>query len=209
MEADLKLRTFWNRGRGTGIRFPDTPNVDYDTVDLEVEQNLSLPHSNTMIVGANYRRNQFESRIFTPGLLVQDLWAIFFQNEWKPGERFTVIASARLDRHPLTKLNFSPRGSLIYTAHENHRFRLSAGSSFRNPTFTENHLDLIQSFPNPDVDFPDPPYTTIEENTVGSRNVKAERIVMGEVAYSNRLGRVKNRLVGFLYELKDILAGLL
>lgn len=182
-----KFRIFWNRGRATGRKFPGTPNIDFDTFDIEVEQHLALPHNNTMIAGASVRKNYFRSNIFSGNTLTQDLWAIFVQNEWKPTDTFTAILSGRLDRHPFTGINASPGGSIIYSPVPGHTFRLSGGTSFRNPTFTENFLNLTAG-----------PITFL-----GNQGADSEKIATGEIAYSQRFERVKNRLIVFLYEIRD------
>jgi|CXWL01.1.fsa_nt_gi iron complex outermembrane receptor protein len=195
-----RLRGYWNRSRYKALQFLafQEPNVDYDTYDVNLEQSLDLPLANTLVVGGTYRRNQMRSRMLSPGLLTQDLWGLFFEDQWKPIDHWTVVGSGRLDRHPFTPLIFSPRGSLIFDPVPEHVFRVSAGKSFRTPTLIENSLDLTQII---DVGFG----ATVNTHTSGNRVLKPETMEMYEIAYNGTFGSLRTKAVGFKYKLKDII----
>src|SRR5262249_2893483 len=147
---DTQLRTYWNHGRTTPEEFdPLALNgiqhsfIDFDSYDAELKQFLSLPWRNELVLGADYRKNTSRSSTFPPGLLAsQDLWALFMDKTWQIAEPWTLNASARVDRHPFTPLQFSPRGSLMWTPVPEQVFRVSGGTSFRQPTLLENYLDV-------------------------------------------------------------------
>src|SRR6185436_13722203 len=73
--------------------------------------------------------------------------AAFVQDEWRPARPLRLLASYRVDRHPLLDggqpgLAHSPRVSAIFIPFEGHSFRASGASAFREPTFLESYLDL-------------------------------------------------------------------
>lgn len=200
---DSRARFFWNRSRLEARDFAalQSPNMDYDTYDLTLDRVFDLPFAHSLVAGGGYRKNTLRSRIFQPGLLEQDLWALFLEDQWEAGENWTAVASARLDRHPLAPLNFSPRGSLIYSRSSRHVFRFSAGTSFRNPTLLENYLNLVRSDPSTTA-----PFTTQETTLSGSPNLNSERIALFELSHAGAFERVKTRVAAFHYRLADVIA---
>ncbi len=72
-------------------------------------------------------------------------FALFIQEDARAG-RLGLVGSLRMDRHPLVPVSqtLSPRGALIARLWPKTSLRLSAGTSFRSPTFLESYLDLPQ-----------------------------------------------------------------
>lgn len=200
--GESRLRLFWNRGRAVARDFNvlQGPNLDYDTYDATLDRSFSLPGSQRLTVGGGYRRNEIRSKIFRPGLIQQDLWALFFEDEWRPLERWTLVASGRFDDHPSTPWIFSPRGSVIFSPLPEQALRFSAGSAFRNPTLLENYLLFTNSSPAPN-----PPFSSVETTFTGNRSLDPERMNMVELSYSGRWSRLKASVALFHYELKDLI----
>ncbi len=207
VQGDTRVRAFWNSSRlvARDLLALQNPNLDYDTYDATIERSIDLPRDNSLVVGGNYRKNAIRSSIFAPGLLQQDLWALFFEDQWKAAERWTVVASGRADRHPLAGTVFSPRAAVIYDPSPRHLFRLSAGTSFRNPTLLENYVQFSQTFPNPNTST-NPPFAFIRATTTGNPDLSPEKMTMVELAHEGRFGRLKTTAVAFHYKLKDILS---
>lgn len=203
------LRFFWNRGRTVFRNFQtfDEPNLDYDTYDVNLERTVRLPLHNRLVVGSSYRLNTTRSTAFEPGLRKQHLWALFFENVWKPAHRWKVVASGRLDRHPFTDLVFSPRVSLMFNPLTNHTLRLSAGTAFRNPTLTENYLSLTQTLANSGEVIPNPPFTTIRSEFRGNRGLAPEHIRTVEFAHGYRGARLRTTATVYYYSLDDVIDG--
>jgi iron complex outermembrane receptor protein len=197
--GDTRFRAFWNRGRSNWKEFEGTkdPTMDSDVYDLTLEHSLSLPFENRLVVGGGYRRNTMRSNIYAPERIDQDLWALFFEEEWRPAKAWSFVTSGRMDRHPFTGWVFSPRGSLVFSPTPEHVFRLSAGTSFRNPTLTENNLNLTVNYRSP-LNIP------IKVVILGDLDLKAERMVMVDVGHSGHFGPVKTTVAGFHYRIKDL-----
>jgi len=205
---DTRLRAFWNHGRTSLDEFPDlsNPNLDYDTYDASLEQTVTLPFHNQAVLGTSYRRNSARSVALAPGLLEEDLWSVYMEDRWDIVDHWAFMASGRVDRHPFTPITFSPRGSLLYKPVPQQVFRLSAGTAFRNPTLTENFLDITLDSPNPaGSGIPNPPVSTIQTQTVGERNLDPERIQTVEIAHNGTFGRVKTTIAAFHYTLNNII----
>jgi len=189
-----RLRAFWNYGDATfeGVG-PDT-DLRYHTWDLEGQQGFELPFSNALVVGAAYRRNESASGIYGPDRSHhQDLWAVFFEDEWRPSEEWAVTASGRFDRHPVAGKRFSPRGAVLYAPTREHTVRFSGGSAFRNPTLVENYVNLTQMSGGQQF------------TRAGSGALKPESMTQYELAYIGRLRLVDLRAAVFHYRTRNFI----
>ncbi|MDA0747016.1 MAG: TonB-dependent receptor, partial [bacterium] len=197
---ETRVQAFWNRGRPSlnVARVKIKPYARSDTYDASVIHTLLKGGRNRLVVGGSFRRNTIHSNFYMPMRVEQNLWALFFEDAWQAAS-WAFVTSARLDRHPLTGWVFSPRGSLVYSPSGRHTFRISAGSSFRNPTLTESYLNLQQST---DSGFNIP----IDIALLGNTELEPERMVLVEAAYTGRFGLLKVGLAGFRYWLKDVIA---
>jgi outer membrane receptor for ferrienterochelin and colicin len=212
-KADLdrggwRARAYWNHARilARDYSLLGSPNLDHDNYDLQVEKSAAWA-SHVLTGGGWYRRNTMRSRMFQSGLLSQDLWAAFLEDAWSPAERWRLTAGARLDRHPFTDLTFSPRGAVVWTPTDRQSLRLSAGSSFRNPTLLENHVDLPVLLPNtPGGAVPYPLFTALNVRLTGNRELKAERMNLYEASHRLRLPRATVTAAVFRYKISDVVA---
>jgi iron complex outermembrane receptor protein len=205
-----KVRLFWNSGRTTLQDFAafQNPQLHYDTYDANIQHSLSLPFENNLVVGAGYRRNTASTALLPGARVSQDLWSLFFEDEWLPAEKWTVVASGRVDRHPLTPLSFSPHGSVIYDVASGQTLRFSAGTAFRNPTLLENYLQTSQDLPNPgSAGLTNPPITTLHSATSGNRDLDPERMFQMELSHSGQFGPVKTGASAWYYRLRNTIQG--
>ena len=80
---------------------------------------------------------------------------------------------------------------------------MSAGSAFRNPTLTENHLMFTQLQPTPEI-LPDSLFDALDLNIVGNKTLGPERILFIELAHRARFGpKLKVESTAFHYRLRD------
>ncbi|MFI5362654.1 MAG: TonB-dependent receptor plug domain-containing protein [Elusimicrobiota bacterium] len=201
-----KLRAFWNRGEGMLGQFAalGQPGYAYNTFDVNLQHSLTLPFGHDLVVGGSYRRNSTESNLLTAGPHSEDLWSMFFEDQWKPFDRWMLDVSGRFDRHPLTPLSFSPHGSAVFEPTDGQSFRLSAGTSFRNPTLLENYLQFAQVVPNPGAPpLTNPPFTTIREQSLGNRTLGPERMFEVELAHNARFGALQTTASVYYYRLEN------
>jgi iron complex outermembrane receptor protein len=206
LRTDLKrrgtsARFFWNWGQSHFRDYPIIPiHLKYDTYDLDLTQTADLPHDNGLTAGASYRRNTATSDIFAPGVRRQDLFALYFEDEWRPSEEWSVVLGGRGDHHPLAGWSLSPRGSVIYAPVPAHTFRLTASSAFRNPTLYEDYVTLEETFA-----VNSPPFTAVRVDFPANPDLKPERIQFLEAAYRGSLDRLKISATGFVYRLTDVI----
>ena len=196
VQGPSHFRFFWNGGEGDLEDVnPSLPLVDLDCdiYDLNFEHALTLPRENTLVLGGGLRRGEFHSEIISSGGNLQYLWDLFFENEWRATEKWTLWASGRLDRHPHTGLVYSPRLSIVFTPDDKNVLRLSHGTSFRNPTLIENHLKVEQIVP------------MVEGSAVveilGKKDLHAECLSLQEVAHGLNVGNFQTKIAAFRYQL--------
>jgi len=187
--ANLKFQFVWNR-LDTDLRstvFPEEGSVLADTYQADVQHSLNLGKRNVLTGGASYRFNSFDSPLLIQGDREQNLFAVFLQDEWSPLENLTLTLGVRVDTHPETGVNVSPRGSVVYSPWRNHTFRVSVGRAFRNPSILENFLDVL---------------TPLGVTILGNRDLDPEEITSYEVGYQAFLfKRLKARIDLFYNEI--------
>jgi outer membrane receptor protein involved in Fe transport len=98
-----------------------------------------------LVIGANGRMY----RPFTDGTIFSDSISRITNKEFgvyagasKQFGDFTVSAATRLDKNQNFNYLVSPAGSVVWKTSENNYFRLSFSSAIRNPTLSDQYLDL-------------------------------------------------------------------
>ncbi len=210
LRADLraggtKARVFWNGNKVKVRDFPaaSDPELKYDTYDLDLRHEFELPGENDLVVGGGYRNNSIRADIFRPGIYHQDLCALYAEDTWEPSEKWSLVASGRLDHHSLSGYVFSPRGTIIYFPDERNTLRFSAGTAFRNPTLMENYIALASSGPFSDPSLPG--FTSVNSVYNGSRSLKPEKMVAAEAAYESRYDGLNTVLAVYAYRLGHLI----
>ena len=128
-----------------------------DSLDAEAQKIVDVGWGNLLTVGANYRLVTVNSEGLG-GYHSQNLFAVYAQHEYQLRDLLHSYLGVRYDYHPLTEHTFSPRGSVLVSPAGGHTFRLSAGRSFRNPTFVELYanqefeLNIITGYFNANED---------------------------------------------------------
>jgi iron complex outermembrane receptor protein len=150
-------RVFWNRasanagpllvpigGRNTSTR------TEQDVVDVDLQyatrQTMGAVQ-NTLQLGLGYRWKHISWSYLDAdhGL---HFFSGFIQDTLRVSDRFSVVASARADRHPvLENVVFSPRAAVIYRPTERRAIRVAV----RTPTMLELYFDLYYPTPIPGV----------------------------------------------------------
>jgi len=108
-----------------------------------------------------------------------DLSGIFIDNTYDFTSKFSVNTSLRLDNHPNVGDTLSHRLSFLYSPWQDHNFRFTWASSFRNPGFVESYYNLTQTGTASGLN------ATL--NTLGSESLEAERAETLELGYRGML----------------------
>ncbi len=210
--AGLKARFFWNQNNARLREFSpgEEASLNSDTYDFQAEYSLPLGEGNRATAGAEYRRNTLKGDLFQAGLHFQDMYSLFLEDTWEPGERWSVVASGRLDRHPLAGSVFSPKASVSFLPDHRNVFRVSAGSAFRNPTLLENYMDYTRTTP---YDNSVPGFTTgggytgnLVYSLRGNRDMEPEKIESAEAAHRGEYGRLKTRAAVYAYRMRNLIS---
>jgi outer membrane receptor for ferrienterochelin and colicin len=203
---DTSLRLFWNHEHSDEPQENGVTDETTEVYDATLEHSLSLPGGNQLTVGANARHESLLGGGYSPNPVKEDLWALYFEDEWRPGDRWSVTASGRLDHHPLTGFNFSPRASVLYRLADSQTLRATAGTSFRNPDLVESNVNAHVTLPNPPGGaLPNPPFSALQVSAVGNPALSPERMAQAELAYNGQFGPVKASLVGYCYRLTNLI----
>ena len=147
LSARAQIGTIPNGGDALDNRF------EQGVFDVEAEfaQEFDLLVHHNLHIGAGYRRKTI-TWDYLDAPHDQNHFAVFFQDAMDIVDWLSVVASFRVDFHPLLPDPvFSPRGAFIFHPTERSALRLSAGTAFRTPTFLESYLDLRNPSPIPGI----------------------------------------------------------
>ncbi len=190
----VKFRFFWNHANfDAGPQYEPlgqrslTTSVDTNVFDGEAlfQKELSLAGTHVVAIGLSARLKRVKWGYIGP--LTEELHAAaFVQDEWRIIKPLTLIASYRIDRHPLLdngKPGYaqSPRVSVVVRPFESHAFRASFATAFRQPTFLESYMDIRT---------PVPTVNGASVLTQGNRALKPERLISFELGYRGELPRL-------------------
>lgn len=190
----VKVRFFWNHSdfdagpqyEPVGQRSLRT-QVDTNVFDLEglFQQEFTLLGTHVLAVGLSGRLKQVRWGYI--GAPTEELHAAaFVQDEWRIVKPLTLVASYRIDRHPLLDNGNpgyaqSPRVSLVYRPLESHAVRGSFATAFRQPTFLESYMNIRT---------PVPGVNGASVQTLGNRALRPERLISFELGYRGELARL-------------------
>jgi len=185
------VRFFWNNFDVDVDQYGQSPlplTVRWNTYDLEGTfahgfDTGSIHHD--VVAGAGYRRKFVEWNIIDRPHR-EDHFQGFAQDSIHFGDRFTLIAGLRVDRHPLlARPVVSPRGAIVGRVGEHQAIRASVSTAFRTQSFVESYLSVHQ----PTV------FTAVTAYGAGSQvsidrfgvgRLRPERILSAEVGYQNQ-----------------------
>ncbi|WPB79009.1 TonB-dependent receptor [Archangium violaceum] len=183
----LKVKAFWNHLSADAG--PQYEAVGQRSLATSVESNL---FNGEVLFSKSFELlGEHQLNVGVEGRLKRVAWsylgplreefhaAAFVQDEWRLAEPFRVVASYRVDRHPLLDngqpgLAHSPRVSALFMPFEGHAFRASAASAFRVPTFLESYMG---------VRVPIPGVNGASALSSGNRALQAEQMLAFELGY--------------------------
>ena len=187
----VKVRFFWNHSafdagpqyEPLGQRSLATA-VDTNIFDGEAlfQKEFSLAGTHVLAIGLSTRLKRVKWGYIGP--LTQELHAAaFVQDEWRIIKPLTLVASYRIDRHPLLdkgKPGYaqSPRVSVVFRPFESHAVRASFATAFRQPTFLESYMNIRT---------PVPGLNGASVLTQGNVALRPERLISFELGYRGEL----------------------
>lgn len=150
----LLIRSFWNYRQldSTDPEFGEPAGSRRQNLyDLEVVRRFYHVGRNTLTIGGTLRFTTVladsidgEEGLFTSG--------VFVDEQYNLTDMFVIRLAGRLDHHEEAGYQFSPRAGIAYQIAPEHTVRASYSVGYRNPTLSDNFLDLVID-PGPDAVF--------------------------------------------------------
>lgn len=134
--------TDWNDGDSLGEK---VLNFQMGTRGLEIQHKWRPFAKDTLVWGANIDQKYAEGPSIG-GKQTHELPGVFLDNTYDVTDQVSLNAGLRCDRHPNTDYTVSHRLSLMLSPLRNHNFRLTWGTSYRNPDFVENYYSRISPY---------------------------------------------------------------
>ncbi len=159
-------------------RLNDEDHWKVTVLDADAQHTLKPLGWLSLLYGGNYRMNYLEKNQLIPDEHWQHIAGAFVDGAADIGRKLRVDAGVRVDYHPQTKVNVSPRGSVQWRGTPDHVVCVSGGTAYRNPTFLDSYLDLIvpvDSFPSLGLG--------VDFHAQGTDNLETEQLVFAEAAY--------------------------
>lgn len=187
----VKFRGFWNQLEGDA-----SPQYE-----IRGQRSLATHVSSHVFSGELVFSNEFMLRglhrldIGVAGRLKRVGWdyldefrqephaAAFIQDEWRMIDQLRLVASYRVDRHPLLDYGKpgyaqSPRISALFFPAQGHAVRASFATAFREPTFLESYTSLR---------IPVPGVNGASALTTGDTTLRPEQLTAFELGYRGEL----------------------
>ncbi|MHB8872873.1 MAG: TonB-dependent receptor domain-containing protein [Myxococcaceae bacterium] len=190
----MKMKVFWNHLDATAG--PQYSAIGQRSLATSLQSNvfdgealfgkeLELGGTHRFDVGVSGRLKRV-SWDYLAGLKSEVHAAAFVQDEWRIIDPLRIVASYRIDRHPLLQAGSpgyaqSPRASVLWMPAEGHALRASWATAFREPTFLESYTDIRVPLPGVNGG---------SALTRGDTSLKPERLVAWEVGYRGELPRL-------------------
>lgn len=112
----------------------------------EVNAEYYFNDRNILTVGGGYIKETVQtSRYGDEATRKQSTQYGFFQHEWMPQDRLTVIAGGRYDYNTIYGSQFSPKLSSRYEVNKNLTLKVSGGVGFKSPDFRQLYFNFNNS----------------------------------------------------------------
>ena len=195
------VRIFGNFDLSAINATPTTPSlhvIDTTTFDIEAQKQMRLSPQHNAVYGINYRsallRSQITDTANQSEKHQQELYAVYFQDDFKFSRRTRLFAGLRLDENSQYGFNFTPRLSLLHTLSSSETLRLSYGSSFRSPTL----LETYEAYSTPIA-------PGLNLNLRGNYALKPERVTSFEAGYRRSISGGFVALNAYYNKYKDLI----
>jgi iron complex outermembrane receptor protein len=124
-----------SNGESFGVNYL---NFAQGTRGLEFQHQWKPMARNTLVWGGNFDQKYADGPSIG-GRRCHDTGGVFMDNTYSLTRQVALNAGLRLDHHPNTNETLSHRLSFMVAPWERHHFRLTWGTSYRNPDFIESY----------------------------------------------------------------------
>jgi len=179
----LKLKLFWNHLDARSA--PEYTAVGEESIPAVVASNVfdaeflfskefELLGTHRLVLGVEGRIKQIDWNYLLEKKYSETHAAAFVQDEWRILPPLRIVASYRVDFHPLLEYKQSPRVSAVWIPVEGQALRAGISTAFREPTF-------LESYTNVHIAVPGQPGASVL--TRGSTTLDAESLTAYELGY--------------------------
>ncbi len=186
--GNFAARFYWNYYKSLYQTAKLYTEAEINTFDGELKYTIETSENNSVIVGGGGRFDHAWATIFAESDQRdhrQGIWDVFIQDDYKISDQWRLNGSIRNDHYENTGDNPSARIAAIYYPNELDTYRFSVGNSFRNPTLSEQYLDLTI----------DASGTGLTQTARGNKGLQAEKYLTYEISYQGK--RMDGRLRPF------------
>ncbi|HLH52522.1 MAG TPA: TonB-dependent receptor [Verrucomicrobiae bacterium] len=194
-ESDLSVQLYYDRThlaapfQGVGPIPPGTVRDDLDTYDLDFQHRFQLGEVNHIMWGLEYRFTHDVNDgaplvTFLPGVLNQELFTGFVQDEIKLREDVLLTIGTKLEHNDYTGFEYEPSARLQWNATQRQMLWGAVSRAVRTPSRLDR--DLYE---------PNPIYGSV---LMGNGTFRSENLLAYELGYRAELfNRVSGSISGF------------
>lgn len=161
MRYSLNERSFLSLKLAFSKWNSETNSENNEIFRPEMFYSIKISDKNTLIAGSDLAVHSFTRT--SVDLHIQRMIGIFVQDEHRFADKFSTLASVRMDKVQNSSMVFTPKVALLYDLNNEFKFRISASRGYHAPSVQElyehgyGHGGTAYRFGNPDLK---PEYST-------------------------------------------------
>jgi len=185
---------------------------EFETFDIEYQREFNLGEKLSFIAGTSYRKNFSVSNIISIEKSFvekrESFYAAFLQANYQLSKKIDIVAGGRFDHHSVFGNNINPRVALLYAVNPKNSFRLSYGTSTKNPLFYDLYIDESIKIQNLKATGLDPVLNLtasgdyVVARVVGNIDLKTEKLTSYEAGYQTLLGEKVRMSLDVFYNIE-------
>ena len=177
-----------------------------NTYNLDAQHTIEFAPAHRFTYGASYRYNHFDSNYVLGNSKDENRLGLYIQEEWRPNERFSVVAGVRYDIHSQINPTISPRVTFLYKPNADHTLRVTGAVAYRPPTISKSSIDSRGRIFPADC----PPTCTVSSGTllIGNNSLHAEQMISYDAGYQGWYlkHRLRARIDVFYNQVSDLIS---
>lgn len=212
--GDYELQTYYtyfdknqrtrNRASGGLNSFDD---MKYNSLIFDGRRSMQIAPNHLLTVGGEYRKEDYESTRIKgshtktlEGVTNQlgdssmNFAALYVQDEWVAGSRWTVIPSVRWDYNDVFGSEVTGKLGTTYKINKGLRLKANIGTAYRAPTASELYFDWRHS-----------PAAQVNVHIVGNPDLKPEKAFNFDVGVEGERGKTFGKLTYFHNKVEDLI----
>ena len=193
-----------SRTNGSLHSFDD---MTYNSLIFDGRRSMQIAKDHLLTVGGEYRKEDYESTRIKgshtktlEGVTNQlgdssmNFAALYVQDEWVAGSRWTVIPSVRWDYNDVFGSEVTGKLGTTYKINKGLRFKANIGTAYRAPTASELYFDWRHS-----------PAAQVNVHIVGNPDLKPEKAFNFDVGVEGERGKTFGKLTYFHNKVEDLI----